>query len=333
MQTAPLRRSRFVAGCATALALGLNLFNPNAAPAQTPAGGMMNIGVSIPSADHGWTGGVNYAAREAKKRVEAAYPGKVKVTIVTANNSQEQANGLEDLVAVNKIDALVILPYESAPLTEPVKRVKNKGVFVTVVDRGLTEPGIEDLYVAGDNPGLGRASAEYMVGALKAKPGAQIVVLRGIPTVIDTERYNAFMEKVKGTDIKVLDSKFANWNRDDGFKIMQDYLTRFPKIDAVWAQDDDVALGVLDAIKQAKREKELFVVGGAGMKDIIKRVMNKDALTPVDVLYPPYMIGTAVELTALRAVTKNPVRGRYIINAPVITADNAKEYYFPDSPF
>jgi ribose transport system substrate-binding protein len=304
------------------------LLTPAVAKAEEP----LRIGVSIPSADHGWTGGVNYAAREAKKRIEAAYGDKVKITIVAANNAQEQANGLEDLVAVNKINALVILPYESAPLTEPVKRVKEKGVFVTVVDRGLTEPGIEDLYVAGDNPGMGAVTADYFLKTLKGK-GASIVILRGIPTVVDTERYDAFTKKLEGSDIKVLDSKFANWNRDDGFKIMQDYLTRFPKIDAVWAQDDDVALGVLDAIKQAKREKELFVVGGAGMKDIIKRVMDKDPIVPVDVLYPPYMVGTAIELTALKAVTSVPIRGRYIINAPLVTSENAKEYYFPDSPF
>ncbi|HEY5752535.1 MAG TPA: substrate-binding domain-containing protein [Chthoniobacterales bacterium] len=242
----------------------------------------LRIGVSIPSATHGWTGGVNYSAREAKKRIESAYGDKVKITIVTANNAQEQANGLEDLMAVNKINALVILPFESAPLTEPVKRVKEKGIFITVVDRGLTEPGIEDLYLAGDNPGMGAESADYFLKTLKGK-GASIVVLRGIPTVIDTERYETFMKKLEGSDIKVLDSKFANWNRDDGFKIMQDYLTRFPKIDAVWAQDDDVALGVLDAIKQANREKEMFVVGGAGMKEIVKRVMDNDPIVPVDV--------------------------------------------------
>lgn len=301
-------------------------------PAAVQAEEPLRIGVSIPSADHGWTGGVNYAAREAKKRIEAVYGDKVKITIVAANNAQEQANGLEDLLAVNKINALVILPYESAPLTEPVKRVKEKGVFVTVVDRGLTEPGIEDLYVAGDNPGMGAVSAAYFLKTLQGK-GANIVILRGIPTVVDTERYDAFTKKLEGSDIKVLDAKFANWNRDDGFKIMQDYLTRFPKIDAVWAQDDDVALGVLDAIKQAKREKEMFVVGGAGMKDIIKRVMDKDSIVPVDVLYPPYMVGTAIELTALKAVSPVPIRGRYIINAPLVTSENAKEYYFPDSPF
>ena len=66
----------------------------------------------------------------------------------------------------------------------------------------------------------------------------------------------------------MLANQFANWNRDDGFKVMQDFLTRFQHIDAVWAQDDDIAIGVLEAIKQAHREDEMWVVGGAGMQEI-----------------------------------------------------------------
>ena len=48
---------------------------------------------------------------------------------------------------------------------------------------------------------------------------------------------------------------------------MQDYLTKYPKIDAVWCQDDDMAVGVLEAIEQAKRTDIKLVVGGAGSKD------------------------------------------------------------------
>jgi ribose transport system substrate-binding protein len=141
------------------------------------------------------------------------------------------------------------------------------------------------------------------------------------------------MSLIKNTQIKVLDSKYANWNRDDGFKVMQDFLTRFPKIDAVWAQDDDIALGVLDALRQAKRENEMFVVGGGGMKEVIKRVQNKDTLIPVDIVYSPSMIANAIELTALHFIAKLPVNGTYILDSPLVTPENAAQYYFPDSPF
>lgn len=310
-----------VATCVTTAAIGLS----GAAVAQE-----VTIGVSIPAATHGWTGGVNYHAEEAKKRLEALYPD-IEITISTAGTAGEQANDLEDLVSLRNIDALVVLPFESGPLTDPVRRVKESGVFVTVVDRGLTEEGIEDLYVAGNNHELGRVSGEYIRERLDDE--GDIVVLRGIPTVIDDERVQGFQEAIEGSDVNILDMQHANWNRDDGFEVMQDYLSRFDKIDAVWAQDDDIALGVIEAVRQADREDELFIVGGAGMKDIIKRVMDGDELVPVDVLYPPAMIATAMDLTVQHFVSNGPVLGEYILGSPLITQENAEQYYFPDSPF
>lgn len=290
----------------------------------------IKIGVSIPAATHGWTGGVNYWADVTAKRLMATYPN-LEVIVVTASSAAEQVNDLEDLVAIHQIDALVILPFESDPLTGPVEFVKEQGIFVTVVDRGLAKEGIEDVYVAGNNAALGRVSAEYIAERLGGK--GKIVILRGIPTVIDNERFDAFMEVIEKTDIEVLDWAYAYWNRDDGFEVMQDFLVRFPQIDAVWAQDDDVALGVIEAVMQAGRQDELFIVGGAGMKEMIARVMQGDPLVPVDVLYPPGMIATAMEVTALKFVSDAPVLGRYILDAPLVTQENAAEYYFPDSPF
>lgn len=289
----------------------------------------ITIGVSIPSATHGWTGGVNWWAREAQRQLERQHRD-VRFVLVASPNAQEQANALEDLVAVHRIDALVILPFESGPLTGPVKRVKQQGKFVTVVDRGLAEPGIEDLYVAGDNPGLGRVSAEFMAERLGGK--GQIVVLRGMPVVIDGERFDAFMDVIQGTEIAVLAAQYANWNRDDGFRVMQDFLTRFPHIDAVWAQDDDIAIGVFEAIRQANRRDIQFVIGGAGMKEMIKRVMDGDPMVPANVLYSPRMIATAMELTVAR-LKRQTEETRVILPATLVTPENAAEHYFPASPF
>lgn len=311
----------FVTAAALTSTLGLS----GAAVAQE-----YTIGVSIPAATHGWTGGVNYHADEAKNRLEALYPD-IEITISTASTPGEQANDLEDLVSLRNIDALVVLPFESGPLTDPVRRVKESGVFVTVVDRGLNQEGIEDLYVAGNNHELGRVSGEYIRERLDGE--GDIVVLRGIPTVIDDQRVEGFQEAIEGSDVNILDMQHANWNRDDGFEVMQDYLSRFDNIDAVWAQDDDIALGVIEAVRQADREDELFIVGGAGMKDIIKRVMEGDELVPVDVLYPPAMIATAMDLTVQHFVSNGPVVGEYILGSPLITEENAEQYYFPDSPF
>jgi ribose transport system substrate-binding protein len=242
------------------------------------------IVVSIPAADHGWTAGVVYHANAAAKEVNAAFPN-INVVVKTSPSAAAQVSALEDLSAKRKMDALVILPYSSEELTGPVKSIKEAGTFITVVDRGLNDSAIQDLYLAGDNIAVGKTTAKFLVDKLGGK--GKVVVLRGIPTVIDDERIQGFKDGLAGSDIKILDIQYANWNRDDAFKLMQDYLAKYPQIDAVWANDDDMLLGVLEAVKQAKRTDIKFALGGNGMKQIIEKVMANDPMTPIETPYPP----------------------------------------------
>ena len=301
-----------------------------AAMSAAPVMAQTVIGVSIPAATHGWAGGMNFHAQEAVDRLEATYP-ELDFVLATASDPGKQVNDIEDMVATRNISALVVLPFESEPLTGPVKAVADGGAWVTVVDRGLSEAGIEDLYVAGDNPGFGKTSGEYMVSAMP--DGGKIVVLRGIPTTIDNERVAGFEEAIAGSGIEIIGMEHGNWNRDDSFTVMQDFLSKYPEIDAVWASDDDMAIGVLAAIEAAGRDDVKFVLGGAGMKEMIAKVRDGDPMIPADVTYPPSMIATAIELTALNFVSNAPVSGDFIIGSVLITQDNAEKFYYPDSPF
>lgn len=288
------------------------------------------IGVSIPAATHGWAGGMNYFAKTTVERLEATYP-ELDFVLATASDPAKQVNDIEDMLATRNISALVVLPFESEPLTGPVQNVKASGAWVTVVDRGLAVEGIQDLYVAGDNPGFGKVAGEYV--ASKLPNGGKIVVLRGIPTTIDNERVAGFEAGIAGKNIEVLGMEHGNWNRDNSFTVMQDFLSKHPQIDAVWASDDDMAVGVLAAIEAAGRSDVQFVLGGAGMKEMIKRTMDGDAMIPANVTYPPSMIATAIELTAVGQVSAAPVSGTFIIGSVLVTKDNAETFYYPDSPF
>ncbi|MFJ3054465.1 substrate-binding domain-containing protein [Herbaspirillum sp. NPDC087042] len=290
------------------------------------------VGVAIPSATHSFTAGIVYWANQAKKDLEKAHPG-LQVIVKTAGGAPEQANQLQDLVTVNKITTLVIFPFESAALTKPVAQVKAKGIYVTVVDRGLTDTSAQDAYVAGDNTAFGKIPAEYIAKTLNGK--GNVVALRGIATTLDNERMDAFNAVLKQhPDIKLLDAKYANWNRDDAFKVMQDYLTRFPHIDAVWAADDDMAVGVLKAIEQAKRKDIKLVFGGAGAKGMIKTLIDgSNPLIQANVSYSPKFIYDSIKLTAEARIKGETLPPTTIIPSVLITRENAKSFYFPDSPF
>jgi ribose transport system substrate-binding protein len=323
IRSLPARRALLAAAALTAL-LGASTVQAQA--------DKVNIGVAIPAATHSFTAGIVFWANQAKKDLEKAHPG-LKVTVKTAANASEQANQLQDLVSATKINTLVIFPFESAALTKPVAQVKAKGAYVTVVDRGLTDTSAQDAYVSGDNTAFGRIPAEYLAKALNGK--GNIVALRGIPTTIDNERMDAFNAVLKQhPGIKVLDAKHGNWNRDDAFKVMQDYLTRFKEIDAVWAADDDMAVGVLKAIEQAKRKDIKIVFGGAGMKQMVKTLMDgSNPLIQANVSYSPKCMYDAIKLTAEARIKGQKVPEKTIIPSVLITKQNAKDFYFPDSPF
>ncbi|MBL3705924.1 substrate-binding domain-containing protein [Sulfitobacter sp. BDSS02] len=288
------------------------------------------IAVSIPAATHGWTGGVVYHAQEAEKQLEAAFPN-IDVIVSTASSATAQVSSLEDLSATNDLDALVILPFTSEELTGPVEQVASNGTFITVVDRGLSDPSIQDLYVAGDNIAVGANTADWLVDKLGGE--GEIVVLRGIPTVIDDERIKGFQDVIDQSDIKILDIQYANWNQDEAFTLMQDYLGKYPKIDAVWANDDDMLLGVLEAVDQAGRTDIKYALGGNGMKQVIEMVKAGDERTPISTPYAPSMIASAMYMTAAQFAGQAPMRGSFKLDAPLITPENADQFYFPDSPF
>ncbi|MBB5221903.1 ribose transport system substrate-binding protein [Amaricoccus macauensis] len=287
------------------------------------------IGISIPAATHGWTGGLNYHTERTVAAMQQAFPS-LRFLVTTASDASKQANDVEDMVAQG-IDALVILPFESDPLTAPVKAAKAKGVFITSVDRGLAEEGIEDLYVGGNNPQYGVVAAGYFKE--KLPQGGKIVVMRGIPTAIDNIRIEAFEKALEGSGVEILDMQYANWNPDKGFEVMQDYLVRFPKIDGVWAGDDDAALGAKAAIEQSGRQEEMALLGGSGMNRVIKLIMDGNGGFDADIFYPPTLIIPAIELTAMKYATQAPIHGQYVLDSPLITRDNAAGYYFPDSPY
>jgi len=296
----------------------------------------IKIGVSIPTADHGWTGGINYWAQVAIEDWEAQ-DADIEFFLVTAASPAEQVAQVEDLM-VKGIDALVILAHDSAPLTPIVKEASEAGIFIVSVDRGLTEP-VEDIYIAGDNPGLGRVSAEWIAEEMNYE--GNLVILEGIPCVINSERVDAFMEVISQyPNITVLDSQPAYWQAEKGLEVMENYLQKFPEIDAVWCQDDDIMQGVLQAYEESGRDDIHTILGGAGAKWAIQMVMENDPLVRADVTYPPNMIATGVS-AAVMSLRNIQLNGFYqfafpsqvILAAELVTPENAADYYEPDSIF
>lgn len=304
------------------------------APTAAAVTAIKKIGVSIPAADHGWTAGVVWWAKECAK----LHP-EIEWTIATAETPEKQVSDIETLMA-KKVDALVILATESAPITPVAEEAHNRGILVVNVDRGFLKP-VADIFIEGDNKAFGRKSAEFMVEKLggKGKAKGDIIVLEGIPCTVNSDRVSAAMEIFKAEPgIKVVGQQAANWNRQKALEVTETLLQKNPKVTAIWASDDDMALGAEQALVE-KGIEGVWILGGAGMKDIIKRVMDKDPMFPADITYPPSMIATGMEMAAAvlrdgKKAEKLQYMPRHLmIDVDLVTPANAKQYYFPKSVY
>lgn len=291
----------------------------------------LKIGVSLPAADHGWSGGIISSAEFAKKEIEASN-SDVEVIITIGKDATEQHDKIDNLL-VRGMDALVVVCQEPGPITPACVRAHNKGVYTVIVSNPMLEP-CQDLFVNGDNRNLGEQAARAIGNILEGK--GDILVMSGIPCPIDNDRIAGFTEIMKKDfpEIKIMDIKPANWDTEKGMNLMESFLNKYPKIDAIWVGDDDVLAGALRAYENSGRKDIKAMVGGGGSKFVVKKIMEKDPVVCATVSYPPMMAhrGIMEALNGLRN-GKKPLNGitEIVIPSEIITPENAKDFYYPDS--
>lgn len=294
-----------------------------------------HIGVTVPSADHGWTAGLLWWAQRATEELAAQYDD-VSFTVLSASSGTAQVSNVEDLM-IRDIDALVILPHNPATLQQVIAEAYESGIYTVVVDRELEEPS-QDVFLAGDNPGLGEEAARYMAEALGGE--GDVLVLEGPPIPINSQRvdaFNAVMAEYPG--INILDSQTTNWNPQEALSVTEDLLGSNSHVDAIWAGDDDVLLSALRAVEENERDDVRLIVGGGGSQRVIEMIREGHPVVRGTVTYPPNMIASAIAL-AVHGVKGerlgnmyHGVPSRVILAADLITADNVEEFYQPDAAY
>lgn len=294
----------------------------------------IKVGVSVPSADHGWTAGLLWWAKKAVKDIKKT-DSDVTFYVVAASSGSKQVGDVEDLM-VKGIDALVILPHNPATLQKVIEEAYDSGIYTVVVDRELPKPA-QHVFIAGDNPGLGEVGAKWMMKEMGGQ--GNIVVLEGMSIPINKQRVDAFNNVVKNyPGVQILDSQPADWSTQKALRLMENYLQKHNKIDAVWCQDDDMLKGVMQAIKESGRTEIKTVLGGAGSKDIIKMIMANNPVVRATVTYNPSMVASGIVL-GVNGARGEKIGGLYhipsriILAADLVVKENAKAYYFPTAAF
>ncbi|RED56560.1 substrate-binding domain-containing protein [Cohnella lupini] len=302
------------------------------------AGGNYTIGISLPAADHGWMG-----ALISNTKTEAEKHKNIESIVYTAKDPAKQTSDIEDLIT-KKVDAIVMLPIESAALTPAAEKVAKAGIPLIVIDRAVNSESYR-LYIGGDNYGIGYGDAKYLVEDLIKRNGkaeGKVVEISGVPSSVTDLRSKGFRDYIKDyPDVQIIASQPGDFTREKALKAMENILQANKEIDAVYSQDDDMTVGIVQAIKDAKREDEMFIVSSGGMQEIFK--MMKEKAKPevvVSLTYSPTMGGSAVSLATLilegkgiQGLWEKSVPHHIVLEATPVTPDNVDNFLDPDSKY
>lgn len=219
-----------------------------------------------------------------------------------------QANQLDQFVNA-KVDAIVVVPVQADSLEPQVASAKKAGIPVIPVNAALNNPDISGN-VQPDDVKAGEAEMTMMAEKLGGK--GNIVVLQGpLGQSGEIDRQKGIENVLKkNPDIKVLAQDTANWKRDEAVNKMKNWISAYgTKIDGVVSQNDDMGLGALQALKEAK-QTDTPIVGIDGIEDGLNAVKSGEFIGTM-------LQNGTVELSAGLAVAAAIARGEQVNKEPV----------------
>jgi ribose transport system substrate-binding protein len=254
--------------------------------------GDIKIGLSISTLNNPFFVTLKEGAEKAAKEANA------QLTVVDAqNDSAKQINDIEDLIQQH-VDVILVNPTDSSAVTSAIESANDANIPVITVDRSA-DGGKVVAHIASDNVAGGKMAAEFLIE--KLKDGGNIVELEGIPgSSAARERGEGFHQVIdKASNIKVVAKQAADFDRAKGLSVMENILQSQSDIKAVFAHNDEMALGALEAL-EAHGMKDVIVVGFDGTEDAAKAV--KEGKMAATVAQKPGLIGETAVKTALKVV-------------------------------
>ena len=286
------------------------------------------IGFSGPAAGHGWIGAITEGAQEQGDEFE-----DVDLRVSEGTDDVNQQISQIEQVINDEVDAIVVLPFDGAALTEVAIEAMEAGIPVVNVDREFSSPFAARTTILGDNYGMGVSAGEYICEQLGDDPDAVVAEIAGIDSLpLTQERSEGFEEALSDCGLDVDNRVAADFTVQGGESAAANLLQAAPEIDAIWNHDDDQGVGVLAAIENAGRD-EFFMVGGAGSANMMREIESGDSVVEATVIYPATQAADGVRLARLLAqqramgdLVQIEVPREIQLFAPVVTSENVEEY-------
>ncbi|TDR55840.1 ribose-binding protein [Halomonas ventosae] len=228
-------------------------------------------------------------------QAQAEELGHELIVLDSGNDAARELSNVEDALA-RDIDVLLINPTDSDAVASGVRTANAQDVPVITLDRSANGGNVVS-HIASDNVAGGKLAGEFIIEQLGGE--GQVVQLEGVPGASATRnRGEGFMTAIEGADgIELVATQPANFNRSEGLNVMENLLQAHQGIDAVFAQNDEMALGAQRAL-QAGGLEDVVLVGFDGTDDGIQAV--NDGKMAATIAQQPARIGELGVTTADR---------------------------------
>ena len=232
----------------------------------------------------------------------------VNVKVVDAQNDPaKQANDIADLLQSN-ISVLLVNPVDSAAISTSVKAANKANIPVVCLDRSADQGKVVSL-VASDNVKGGEMAAEFIVKKLGEK--VKVAELEGIPGASATRERGQGFHKLADAKLTVVAKQSADFDRSKGLTVAENMLQANPDVKAIFAHNDEMALGAIEAAKSAN--KKIFIVGFDGTADGVKAVEN--GTMSATIAQQPVVMGEQGLEVAVKAAKGEKVEAK--VSAPL----------------
>lgn len=214
---------------------------------------------------------------------EAKKHGMETIVVDAQNDSAKQSNDVDDLMQKG-VNVLLINPTDSAAISTVVQSANSLGIPVITLDRSADKGDVKAL-VASDNVKGGRMAAEFIEKIVGKN--AKVVELEGVAGASATRERGKGFHEVADQNLKVVAKQTADFDRTKGLNVMENLLQANPDVQAVFAHNDEMALGAIEAIKSSG--KDIPVIGFDGNDDALKSI--KEGKLTATVAQQPDLIG------------------------------------------
>lgn len=280
-----------------------------APPKEEPkADKQVTIGIALSTLNNPFFVEMKDGAQAAADKIGA------KLVVMDAqDDASKQVSQVEDLIQ-QKVNVILLNPTDSDGLVTAVNDANKANIPVITLDRSVNGGKVVS-HIASDNVAGGKMAAEFILQQLQNK--GKVVELEGIAgTSAARDRGQGFHEVIDNKqDVKVVAKQPADFDRSKGMSVMENILQSQPEINAVFAHNDEMALGALQAIEAAK--KQILIVGFDGGDDAVKAVQEgKMAAT---VAQQPKLIGELGVQIAEKVVKGEQVEANIPADLKLIT--------------